>query len=119
MTAGIAVVRPSAPCSFGELCGRARPALRSAGVQRAVAFGSWARGEADGCSDLDLAVVLDTALPRPERAMALAAELDRAPPVVADVRVHAGRVCRRPGAGFGVFDALAREGVDVYPGGPP
>ena len=57
-----------------ELRRRVRPALRSAGVHRAVAFGSWARGEADGFSDLDLAVVMETRLARLERAATLAAE---------------------------------------------
>ena len=59
----VATLRLPAPCSFSELRRRARPALKSAGAHRAVAF--------------------------------------------------AGRK-----AGFGVFDALAREGVDVYRVGP-
>ena len=50
--------------------------LRSAGAARAIVFGSWARGEADGYSDLDLVVVMDTGRPRLDRGRKLAAQLD-------------------------------------------
>lgn len=71
----VEVVHAPAPCSLDELIRRAQPVLRAAGVHRAVAFGSWARGEADGFS--------------------------------------AGE-----SRGFGIFDAIAREGVEVYRAGP-
>lgn len=112
---GVSVVRAPAPCSLDELRRRARPVLRIAGVRRAVAFGSWARGEADGFSDLDLAVVADTSLPRVERGLELAKMLDEALPVVVDLLVYtpaefsAGQL-----RGLGVFDAIAREGVEIY-----
>lgn len=51
-----------------ELARLAEGPLRAAGEERAVVFGSWARGTADGYSDLDLAVVLSTDRSLPERA---------------------------------------------------
>jgi predicted nucleotidyltransferase len=54
-----------------DLALRLADPLRRAGVERAVAFGSFARGTQDGYSDLDLAVVVDTKLPRFERHRAL------------------------------------------------
>lgn len=83
-----------------------------------MAFGSWARGEADGFSDLDLAVVADTSLPRVERGLALAAKLDDALPLVVDLIVYTPEEFSAGEArGFGVFGAIAREGVEVYRAG--
>lgn len=114
----VEVLRAPAPCTLDELRRRARPVLRAAGVHRAVAFGSWARGQADGYSDLDLAVVMDTALPRTERGMTLAAQLDEALPVVVDLLVYTpDEFAAGTAAGFGVFHYIAREGVELYRGG--
>lgn len=114
----VEVVCAPAPCSLDELIRRARPVLRAAGVHRAVTFGSWARGEADGFSDLDLAVVADTSLPRVERGLALAAKLDDALPLVVDLIVYTPEeFSAGESRGFGIFDAIAREGVEVYRAG--
>lgn len=111
----VEVLRAPAPCSLDELRRRARPVLRAAGVRRAVAFGSWACGQADGWSDLDLAVVAETALPRPERGVALAAKLDEALPVVVDLIVYTpDEFAAGEAADFGVFHAIAQEGVEIY-----
>lgn len=110
----VTVIFAPAPCTFEEMRQRAAPVLCKAGVKRAIVFGSWARDEADGFSDLDLAVVMDTPLPRLERALPLARELDQALPMAVDLLVYtpdefdAGET-----AGFGVFDLLRREGVEV------
>lgn len=58
MPSEVIVVAAPAPCTLDEIAERIRPALVAAGVLRAVVFGSWARGSADGFSDLDLSVVL-------------------------------------------------------------
>jgi predicted nucleotidyltransferase len=108
------VVRAPARFTLDEVRDRIAPALRAAGAVRAVAFGSYARGTADGFSDLDLAVVLDTDRPRLERP-SLLEELYRALPVGLDLLVFTPaefeRGLRRR---FGVFERLADEGVTVY-----
>ena len=113
-TSGVTILREAAPCSLDELRWLAAPVLRNAGAGRALVFGSWARGEADGFSDLDLVVVMETDRPRTERGLDLSRRLDAALPVVVDLLVYtpaefaSGEARRR-----GVFDALAREGVDI------
>ncbi len=46
-----------------DLARLARAPLKAVGADKAVAFGAYARGTADGYSDLDLAVVLATDKP--------------------------------------------------------
>lgn len=112
----VTVISASAPGTLDELCRRAEPVLRKSGAKRAIVFGSWARGQADGFSDLDLAVVVDTDLPRPQRALALAKELDRALPVVVDLLVYTPEEFEAGEADpFGVFDLLRREGIEILP----
>ena len=110
----VTVISAPVPCTFEEMRVRAGPVLRRAGAKRAIVFGSWARGEADGFSDLDLAVVMDTDLPSPERALALTRELDRELPMVVDLLVYTpDEFAACEADGFGVFDTLRREGVDI------
>lgn len=110
----VTVVAAPAPCSFAEIRRRAVPVLRRAGVRRAIVFGSWARGRADGFSDLDLAVVMDTDLPRPERARGLAGALDGALPVAVDLLVYTpAEFAANRSDGFGVFELFRREGVEI------
>ena len=113
----VTVISAPAPCTFDEMRRRTGSVLRKAGVKRALVFGSWARREADGFSDLDLAVVMDTELPPPERALALARELDEALPMVVDLVVYTpAEFAARETDGFGVFDVLRREGVEILGG---
>lgn len=110
----VTVISAPAPCTFEEIRRRTAQVLRKAGVERAIVFGSWARGEADGFSDLDLAVVMDTHLPRPKRALALTRELDQALPVTVDLLVYTpDEFAACEADGFGVFDLLRREGVEI------
>ena len=108
------VVRKPADWTLDSLRERLVPPLARAGVVRAIAFGSYARGTADGFSDLDLVVVLETERPRFERA-SLLDEVFRAVPIGIDLLVftpaefEAG--CRD---GAGIFDAIVREGVTLY-----
>lgn len=89
MSEEVVVLRAPARFTLDELAERMREPLEAAGAERAIVFGSWARGEADGYSDLDLVVVVQTELPRFERGMSK--QLD-------------------------VFDAIAREGVTIHEG---
>lgn len=108
------VVRRARTHSLEDLTRIAAGPLEAAGVERAVVFGSWARGAADGFSDLDLAVVLRTDLPRIERWRLLSGLLD-ALPVTVDLLVYTPEEFERGlRAGLGVFDAIAREGVTIY-----
>lgn len=110
----VTIIASPAPCTFDEIRRLAVPVLRRAGVKRAIAFGSWARGSADGFSDLDLAVVVDADLPRHERALTLARELDVALPVVVDLLVYTPvEFAENEADGFGVFEVLRREGVEI------
>jgi predicted nucleotidyltransferase len=110
----VVVLRAPARFTLEELARRARPALDAAGAQRAIVFGSWARGTADGYSDLDLAVVLDTDLPPLERGRLLA-DLVRSLPIGVDLLVYTPQeFAHGVEAGFGVFDAIAREGVTIH-----
>ena len=70
------------PRFLNELCRR----LVAAGAQRIYLFGSYARGEADEDSDVDLVVLKQTALPFLDRLREAAACLDPDWPV--DVLVY-------------------------------
>jgi predicted nucleotidyltransferase len=111
---GVHVVRKEAEYTLGELARLAAGPLAAAGAERAVAFGSWARATADGYSDLDLAVVLPTTLPRPERGRLLAGLVERLPIAVDLLAYTPDEFERGLAARTGVFDAIAREGVTIY-----
>lgn len=108
------VVQAPARWTLKELRERLGPALARASALRAVVFGSHARGTADGFSDLDLVVVLETDLPRFERPRLLD-DLYRAAPMGLDLLVltpaeFEDGLHRR----MGIFDGIAREGVTLY-----
>ena len=110
----VIVIRAPTRGSLEELAGKAAAPLEAAGAERAVVFGSWARGTADGYSDLDLAVVLRTELPPLERGSLLAKVID-ALPIGVDLLVYTPEeFARGMATGFGVFDAISREGVTIY-----
>ena len=118
MVEDVLVLQRPALCTLEEIAGRIRAPLERAGVLRAVAFGSYSRGEADAWSDLDLAVVLDTELPRAERGNLLA-ETVSAVTIGVDLLVYTPDEWREGmERGVGVFDALAREGVTLYERAP-
>ncbi len=108
------VLQCPAPSSLAEAAALLRGPLERADCELAVAFGSYARGSADGFSDLDLAVVLETDLPRHERG-ALVREVVEALPFAVDVLIYTPAEFQLGlERGLGVFDAIAREGVTIY-----
>lgn len=88
------------------LAGRPQPGVRAVRL-----FGSWARGDFDGMSDVDLLVVTDGAdtpfdtlhLPRPERVDTVVVAVDRLDRYLAE--------------GHGFYTRIMGESVPLYP--PP
>lgn len=60
MPRDVTILKKAASVDLDEIARRIEAPLDEAGARRAVAFGSYVRGEADGYSDLDLVVVLET-----------------------------------------------------------
>lgn len=103
-----------AQVDLADVARRAAGPLAAAGAERAIAFGSFARGTADGYSDLDLVVVLATDLPLPERGRLLGPLLD-ALPVPVDLLVYTPQEFAAGKArDTGLFHTLAEEGVTIY-----
>lgn len=112
------ILRKDRPVELDEMALLLRGPLAALGAELAVAFGSYARGEADGYSDLDLVVVAPTDLPRLERG-SLVADVVDVLPIPADVLVLTPEEFRRgTKRGSGVFEAIAREGVTIYQRSP-
>lgn len=88
--------------------------LRKAGAQRAVAFGSYARGRADAYSDLDLVVVIPTDLPRLARGPLIAELLDALPVPVDPVVLTPAEYEEGLERGLGIFDQIRCEGVTIH-----
>ena len=110
----VTVLRAEPLHTLDELAALAEPQLAAAGAELAMAFGAYARGTADGYSDLDLAVVLKTDLPTLDRWRSLRGLLEVLP-VPVDLLVYtpeewARGLSRRRG----IFDAISREGVTIY-----
>lgn len=117
MEGGVAVFNKPSRWSLANLACLADEPLRAAGADRAVAFGSYARGVADAWSDLDLAVVIETDLPRLERGRLLG-DLYDALPVSLDLLVFTPSEFERGvQAGLDVFAAIAMEGKTIFPVG--
>jgi predicted nucleotidyltransferase len=110
----VTVLKAEPRYTLEELTRLARGPLEAAGAERAVVFGAFARGRADGYSDLDLVVVLETERPFLERWKLLRDLLDSLPLPV-DLLVYTPDEFRDGLAGAtGVFAAIEREGVTIY-----
>ena len=114
MDGGVAVFNEPSEWSLANLARFAAKPLRAAGAKRAVAFGSYARGVADAWSDLDLVVVIETDLPRPQRGRLLG-DLYDALPVALDLLVFTPSEFERGmQAGLDVFVPIATEGKTIF-----
>lgn len=92
--------------------------LEATAAERAVVFGSYARGSADGYADLDLLVVLPTERGRWERGQLLKAVVE-ALPVPVDLLIYTPEEFERGmHRRLGVFEAIAREGRTIYARSP-
>jgi len=112
--ADVTVMRAERSHSLEELARIAAPHLIAAGVERAVVFGAYARGTADGYSDLDLAVVLCTDRPFLERWPLLSDLLD-ALPLPVDLLIYTPEeFARGLSRRVEIFDAIAREGITIH-----
>ena len=115
MDSGVVILHEPARWSLSELAHLAEEPLRSAGARRAIAFGSYARGTADAWSDLDLAIVIDTELPRMERSQ-LVGDLFDALPVAIDALIYTTEEFKRGmSTGLDVFATISSEGKTVFP----
>lgn len=110
----VSIVRAPSAHDLASVTERLQGPLERAGALRAIVFGSYARGTQDAFSDVDLVVVLETALPRFERHRALS-ELFEASPVGLDLLVYTPEEFQEGyRAGYDVFHAIAHEGVTIY-----
>jgi HEPN domain-containing protein/predicted nucleotidyltransferase len=95
------------------------PALKKAGAAKAVVFGSYARGDADAESDLDLMVILNTDLPFIERWDIIPGLRSRSPVQEMDLLAYTpGEVRRMMEKGSVLLPIVLEEGVTIYDGDP-
>lgn len=110
----VLILRESAAHTLEELAEMAAEPLRRAGAERAVAFGSYARGEADSYSDLDLVVVIPTELPRLSRGSLLAELIETLPVATDPIVLTPAEYQHGMEQGIGIFDGIRREGLTIY-----
>lgn len=107
------VYNAPAPLDLEGIRDRLVPLLEAHDAVRAFVIGSYARGSADGWSDLDLVIVMPTDAPFVERPLALVDLLDAVPTAV-DLMVYTPEEFERGmRRGFGVFDSISREGISI------
>ncbi len=95
------------------------PALKKAGAAKAVVFGSYARGDADAESDLDLMVILNTDLPFIERWDIIPGLRSRSPVQEMDLLAYTpGEVRRMMEKGSVLLPVVLEEGVTIYDADP-
>ncbi|MGH7551248.1 MAG: nucleotidyltransferase domain-containing protein [Gemmatimonadota bacterium] len=110
----VAILRRDASLELRDVAQLLAGPLEEGEAIRAVVFGSYATGTADGYSDLDLVVVLDTDRPFLERG-ALLPRIFEAVPAGIDLLIYTPReFARGMQERMGIFDSIAREGITIY-----
>jgi len=97
-----------------EICQRVAPVLRRHGVDKAILFGSFARGEATRHSDVDLLLVKETTDRFLDRTRGLWEELNRAfPERAVEVLIYTPSELQAM-SGRKFIESILREGKVIY-----
>ncbi len=92
------------------------PSLAAAGVERAIVFGSHARGEADEWSDLDLLIVAESDLPFLDRFRAFRALYDVYPHAIELLVYTPEEFAQMVGAENPFVEQVLKDGVTIHEG---
>ncbi|PYT08548.1 MAG: hypothetical protein DMF49_04930 [Acidobacteria bacterium] len=107
------ILREPPTVSSDELFRKIRECLAGTGVMRAILFGSYARGQADSVSDVDLVLIERTDRPFTERGLAHLPLFDMG--VGVDLLVYTPEEYERlKSAGNPLIERVEREGATVY-----
>lgn len=105
------------PATITEIRDALEPTLRKAGALKAVVFGSYARGDADFESDLDLMVILDTELPFLQRWNIIPGLRSRSPVEQMDLLSYTpDEVRRMMERGSVLLPVVLEEGISIFDG---
>ena len=111
------MIQRTKPATIAEIKEALEPALKEAGALKAVVFGSYARGDADIESDLDLMVILDTELPFLERWNIIPGIRSQSPVEQMDLLPFTpDEVRRMMDRGSVLLPVVLEEGVSIFDG---
>lgn len=109
----VVVFRAPAPLDREEIRRRVAPLLAEHGVSEAWLIGSYARGDADAWSDVDLVVVMASSAAFPDRPLALADVLDALSAGVDMLVYTPEEFAHGMAEGRDIFHAVRMEGVKL------
>lgn len=102
------------PWPLEEIRDRLAPHLKAAGAQRAIVFGSYARGDADEWSDLDLVIIAETELPFPDRFRAFRGVFDAYRRAMEVLVYTPAEFAQMVEAENPFIDQVLKDGVTIY-----